>query len=144
MNAGVQLRADSALETRRPPAVLHLDLVNSVLPVFPQPLTIKSGIQVIPRQHLDVLALAGGVPVKIDSAALQALIGTGRPQLVGEVLAPAIEPAAVPPDRLDDRTDAAITPTQLSLDDARLPIVIAKSDRPVVLPVTADRVPQRS
>ena len=36
---------------------------------------------------------------------------SGCPALVGEVLAPAVEPATIPPDSLDDRPDTTITAT---------------------------------
>src|SRR5215216_2428138 len=101
LNGGVQLRTNPALEAWCPAAIVDLDLIQGVLPVLPQPLPIQAGIQVIPGQHLGVVALAGGVPVKIDSAAIQASLGATSPALVREVLAPAVESAAIPPNCFD-------------------------------------------
>src|SRR5215217_3801312 len=92
LNCGVQLRADPAVEAGRPSAVIDFDLIQSVLPVLPEPLPIKAGIQVIPRQHLGVVALSRGVPVEIHPGSLKAALRAVSPALVREVLAPAIEP----------------------------------------------------
>src|SRR5215207_427793 len=142
LNGGVQLRTNPALEAWRPAAVVDLDLIQGVLPVLPQPLPIQAGIQMLPGQHLGVVALARGVPVKIDSGAIQASLGATSPTLVREVLAPAVESAAIPPNCFDDRAHTAIAATQQSFDDARLPIVITEADRPAILPITTNRIPQ--
>ena len=44
------------------------------------------------------------------------------------MLAPAVEPAAVAPDLLDDPSDAAVAARQESLDDAGLAVVITEAD----------------
>ena len=64
------------------------------------------------------------------------------PAVVGEVLAPAVEPAAVAPDLLDDRADPAVAAREQSLDDAGLAVVVAEADRPAVPLVGADDVAQ--
>ena len=101
LDLGVHLRADAAVVARRPAAVLDLDVgvrVDGVLPVLPEPVLVQAGVQVVPGQHLGVLALADGEPVEVDRGAGQRLLGGGGPAVVGEVLAPAVEPAAVAPD----------------------------------------------
>src|SRR5689334_13544521 len=65
----VHLRADTAVEARRPAAVLDLEGavgVERVLPVLPEPVAVETGVEVVPGQHLGVLALADGVPVEVD------------------------------------------------------------------------------
>src|SRR4029079_1763798 len=101
-----------------------------ILPVGPQPVLVEAGVEVVPGEHLVVVALPGGVPVEVDidhgpRAALQ-------PPVVGEVLAPAVEPAAVAPDLLDDGADPAVAARQQSLDGAGLAVVVAETDRPAV------------
>src|SRR5690606_20380701 len=64
------------------------------------------------------------------------------PAFVGEVLAPAVEPPAGPPDRLDDRGQPAVPPRQQPLDDPRLAVVVAEPDRGAVAPVGTDGVAQ--
>src|SRR5690606_23887400 len=62
LDLGVHLRAHAAVEARRPPAVLDLTLLERVQPVLPQPLLVQAGVDVVPRQHLVLAALPGGVP----------------------------------------------------------------------------------
>src|SRR3712207_9321102 len=78
-----------------PPAVGDLLLGQRVLPVVPEPLLVQPGVQVVPGQDLVLAALAGGVPVEVDAEGRQLPRGRLRPALVGEVLAPAVEPAAL-------------------------------------------------
>src|SRR5690606_40527591 len=86
---------------RSPAAVFDLGARDGVLPVLPEPLAVEPGVEVVPRQDLVLLALARGVPVDVDAAPL----GGGHPPLEGEVLAPAVETAAVLPDGPDDRSE---------------------------------------
>ena len=72
----------------------------------------------------------------------QRLLGGAHPAVVGEVLAPAVEAAAVAPDLLDDRADAAVAAREQALDDAGLAVVVAEADRAAVLLVGADLVAQ--
>src|SRR3954465_3802773 len=88
---GAQLRADAAVEARDPAAVVELLLVDGLLPVGPEPLLVQAAVEVVPGQDLVLLALAGGVPVDVDALLLRGL----HPAVVGEVLAPAVEDAAV-------------------------------------------------
>ena len=64
------------------------------------------------------------------------------PAVVGEVLAPAVEPAAVAPDLLDHRADPAVAAGEQSLDDAGLAVVVAEADRAAVLLVGAHDIAQ--
>src|SRR3954452_10418278 len=98
LDLGVHLRADAAVVAGRPPAVLDLDLGGlghgaRVLPVGPEPVLVEAGVEVVPRQHLVVAALAQGVPLEVHPGAGQAGLGRGEPAVVGEVLAPAVEAA---------------------------------------------------
>src|ERR671920_849267 len=110
LDVGVHLGAHAAVVARGPAAVVDLGGVGveGVLPVGPQPVLVETGVEVVPRQHLVVVALAHGVPVEVDAGAGQRLLAGGDPAVVGEVLAPAVEPAAVAPDRLDDLADPAV------------------------------------
>ena len=69
-------------------------------------------------------------------------VAGGDPAVVGEVLAPAVEPAAVAPHRLDDPADPAVAAGQQSFDDARAAVVVAEADRPAVPLVGAHVVAQ--
>src|SRR3954469_9021792 len=110
LDLGVHLRADAAVVAGGPPAVLDLGGlgVEGVLPVGPQPVLVEAGVEVVPGQHLVVLALAGGEPGEVEPRARERALGALGPAVVGEVLAPAVEAAAVTPDLLDDRADAAV------------------------------------
>src|SRR6478609_3454222 len=142
LDVGVHLRADAAVEARGPAAVLDLDLLQRVLPVLPEPVLVEAAVQVVPGQHLLVGALAGGVPVDVDAGAGQALLGGGDPALVREVLAPAVEAAAVLVDGPDDGADPAVAAGEQALDDAGLAVVVAEADVLAELAVAADRVAQ--
>ena len=69
----------------------------------------------------------------------QGLLGARHPAVVGEVLAPAVEAAAVLVDGADDRADPAVAAREQALDDAGLAVVVAEADRAAVLLVAADR-----
>src|SRR5437016_2004096 len=136
LDLGAHLRADAAVEARGPAAVLDLDRavgLQRVLPVLPEPVAVQARVQVVPGQHLGVLAFAGGVPVEVDRLVRQRLLGRRDPAVVGEVLAPPVEAAAVAPDLLDDPADPAVAAGQQALDDARLAVVVAEADRLRVL-----------
>src|SRR6478672_6118116 len=145
LDLGVHLRADAAVVAGRPAAVLDLDVggrVDRVLPVGPEPVLVQAGVEVVPRQDLVVLPLAGGEPGQVDAGAVEGARRGLGPAVVGEVLAPAVEAAAVAPDLLDDRADPAVTTREQSLDGAGLAVVVAEADRAAVLLVVPDRVAQ--
>ena len=75
--------------------------VERVLPVLPEPVPVQPGVEVVPGQHLVVARARGWCTRPVDAVAGQRLGGAPRPALVGEVLAPAVEPAAVLPSRPD-------------------------------------------
>src|SRR5581483_7120689 len=110
-------RADAAVVAGRPPAVVDLDPADRVLPVGPHPVLVEPGVEVVPRQHLGEVALAGGVPVEAHRCAGEDLGRAPLPALEGEVLAPAVEAAAVLPHPADDRADATVAARQQSFDD---------------------------
>src|SRR5690606_29051732 len=95
LDAGVHLRAHPAVEARGPAAVVDLGLVEGVLPVLPEPVLVEPGVEVVPGEDLLVGALAGGVPVNVDAELGEGLVRARHPAVVGEVLAPAVEAAAV-------------------------------------------------
>src|SRR3954447_2571437 len=86
LDLGVHRRADAAVEARGPAAVVLLELGRRVLPVLPQPVLVEAGVEVIPREDLQLVALADGVPVEIDAEARQLGRGGLDPAPVGEVL----------------------------------------------------------
>ena len=139
LDLGAHLRADAAVEARDPAAVVEVLLGERVLPVRPEPLLVQPAVEVVPGQDLVLLALARRVPVDVDADGLRA----GHPAVVGEVLAPAVEPAAVAPDRLDHLTDPAVPAAQQSFDDAGLAVVVPVADRLGGALVRADRVAQQ-
>src|SRR6266568_4147973 len=53
------LRADAAVEAGGPAAVVDIGLAQRVLPVLPEPVPVQARVQVVPGQHLDLVALAG-------------------------------------------------------------------------------------
>ena len=138
LDCGAHLWADAAVEARRPSAVVHLDLSQSVLPVLPEPVAVQPSVEVIPGQDFGVLALAGRVPVEVDDVAGQCRRRRGDPAVVGEVLAPPVEAAAVLPGRADDPANSAIAAGEQSFDLAGLAVVVAEPDRPGVPAVAAD------
>src|SRR5690606_37310576 len=138
LDLGAHGGADAAVVARSPAAVFDLGARDGVLPVLPEPLAVEPGVEVVPRQDLVLLALARGVPVDVDAAPL----GGGHPPLEGEVLAPAVETAAVLPDGADDGADPAVAARQQALPDGRLAVVVAVADGPAVLLVAAPPVAQ--
>src|SRR5690606_29829571 len=140
LDGRVHLRADAAVEAGAPAAVLDLGLVEGVLPVLPEPVLVEAGVEVVPGEHLLIGALAGGVPVDVHAVGGERLLRALHPAVVGEVLAPAVEAAAVLVDRADDGTDAAVAPGEQALDDAGLAVVVAEADGAAVLLVAADLV----
>src|ERR1700712_4448795 len=115
---------------------------QGVLPVLPEPVLVETGVQVVPGQHLGVRPLPGGEPFEVDTGAGEPCLGRGDPAVVGEVLAPAVEPRAVAPDLLDDATHATVAAGQESFDDARLAVVVAEADGAAVLAVRAHLLAQ--
>src|SRR4029079_1255033 len=103
---------------------------------------VEAGVEVVPGQDLVVVALAGGVPVEVDAGAGQGALAGREPAGIGEVLAPAVEAAAVAPDVLDDPAQAAVAAGQQSLDRARLAVVVAETDGAAVPLVRPDDVTQ--
>src|SRR5690242_8706390 len=99
LDLGVHARAHAAVEARRPAAVVLLVLGQRVPPVLPEPLLVQPGVEVVPGQHLQLVALPGGVPVEVDADVRAGL----HPALVREVLRPAVEPSAQLPDPVDHR-----------------------------------------
>src|SRR5450759_860041 len=137
LDLGAHLRADATVVARSPAAVLDLHTAQGVLPVLPQPVLVQARVEVVPGQHLALLALTGGVPGNIDRFVGKSALRTPHPALITEVLAPAVEPGAVTPCGLDDLADAAVTAGQKSFDDAGFAIVIAEPDgrgKPLVGP----------
>src|SRR5215217_5436053 len=127
LDLGAHGRADAAVVAGGPPAVGDLLLRERLLPVVPEPLLVQAGVQVVPREDLVLGALAGGEPVEVDAEGCQLVGGRRRPALVGEVLAPAVEPAALAPDPLDDPADPAVAAGQQSFDHARLAVMVAET-----------------
>src|SRR3954466_2141755 len=101
LDLGSHGRADAAVVAGRPPAVVDLDLTDGVLPVLPHPVLVETGVEVIPRQHLGELALTRGEPIDAEGGVSERLGRAPLPALEREMLAPAIEPAAVLPDLAD-------------------------------------------
>ena len=64
---GAQRRADAAVEAGCPTAIVLLEFGQRVLPVVPEPLLVQAGVEVIPRQRLIGVPLAGRVPRQIDA-----------------------------------------------------------------------------
>src|SRR5690606_1724688 len=106
------------------------------------PVLVETGVEMVPGHDLVIGALAGGVPVEVDAGAGQCLRGCGLPALVGEVLAPAVEPGTVTPDLLEDPADATVASGEQSFDGAGLAVVVAETDRAAVLLVVAHDVAQ--
>src|SRR4051794_1682008 len=135
LDLGVHLRTDAAVVAGGPAAVLDLRArvrVDGLLPVVPQPVLVEARVQVVPRQHLRVLALPDGVPVEVHRCAGQGLLGGRGPAVVGEVLGPAVEAATLAPYLLDDPADATVTAGEQPLDDPGTAVVVAEPDGPPV------------
>ena len=73
-------------------------------------------------------ALAGGEPVEVDALEQLGSAAASDPPLVGEVLAPAVEPLPVAPDPLDDPADPPVAPAEQAFDQAGLAVVVAQAD----------------
>src|SRR5690606_32236928 len=82
------------------------------------------------------------VAAHVDAVRGEHLGGRALPPLEAEVLAPAVEPPAVAPDRLDDLGDATIAARQQSLHDAGATVVVPEADRPAVALVGLHRLAQ--
>ena len=89
----------------QPPRTLGSD---GILPVLPQPVAVKTRVQVIPGEHLAVITFARSIPCKIHRLPGQGRLGTPLPALEREVLAPSVEPPAVPPRRQDHAAHPAV------------------------------------
>src|SRR5215204_3088240 len=76
LNRGVQLGTHPAIEARGPAAVVDLDLLKGVLPVVPEPVAVETRVQMIPGQHLVIVALSGRVPVEINAGAGERIFRT--------------------------------------------------------------------
>src|SRR3954453_9245753 len=116
LDLGVHRRADAAVEARGPAAVVLLDPGYRVLPVLPEPVLVQARVQVVPGQHLELLALAGGEPVQVHAERGQRLGARLDPARVREVLAPAVETLALVPGSPDHRTDPPVTAREQALD----------------------------
>src|SRR5690606_25988267 len=103
----------------------------------------EARIEEVPRQALVDVALTRREPVEVDTGAVEGDRGLLGPPVVAEVLAPAVEPAAVAPHALDHLAHAAVTARQQSFDDARLAVVVAEADRASVPLVGLDRFAQQ-
>src|SRR5689334_2677943 len=112
----VHARAHAAVEARRPPAVVLLELGERVLPVLPEPLLVQPGVEMVPGQNLVLVALACGEPGHVDAVPREHLGRGLRPPLEREVLGPAVEPAALLPDPSDDLADAPVAAAEQALD----------------------------
>ena len=132
---------------RRPAAVLHLGgpgRVHRVLPVLPEPVAVQPGVQVIPRQHLAVLPLAGGVPVQVHRGWPASASAAARCQRSKEKC------SLQPSNRAPSAHAALITAAtrrsparQQALDDRRLAVVVPVADRLAVAGVGAQRAAER-
>ena len=140
LDLGAHGRADAAVEAGDPAAVVELGLLERLLPVRPEPLLVQPRVEVVPGQDLVLAALAGRVPVEVDAERRELAGGHRRPALVGEVLAPAVEAAAVAPDGLEHPADPAVAAGQQALDLPGLAVVVPVADRLADLAVRADRV----
>jgi hypothetical protein len=143
LDLGAHLGADPAVETAAPPAVGDLVLGKGVLPVVPQPVAVQPRVDVVPGQDLDPVPLPCREPVHGQRRALEDRLGGPHPTLEGEVLTPPVEPAALPPHRLDDCPNATVAAREQALDDSRLAVVVAEADGGGIPAVGADRVAQR-
>src|SRR5438105_752322 len=128
LDVGPHRRADPAVETRCPAAVVLLVAGQRVLPVVPEPLLVQAGVEVIPRQHFVGIALTGGEEGDVDSLTCERTLRGIDPTFVAEMLAPAVEAPAVTPNLLDHRADPSITAREQSFDQGRLAVVIAHPD----------------
>src|SRR5947208_11376706 len=140
-------RASPAFITRGPAAIFHLARAlgrDGVLPVLPQPVAVKPRVQVIPRKHLAVITFARSVPCKIHRLPGQCLLGGPLPALEREVLAPPVEPRAVPPPRQDHAADPAVAAGPQALEDPVLAAVVPVADRLAVTAVRSQRAAERA
>src|SRR6476469_8341545 len=142
LDVGAHGRADAAVEARGPAAVVEFLFGQGVLPVVPQPLLVQARVAVVPREDLVLGAFAGGEPGQAHAERLQLGGRRGRPALVREVLAPAVEAAALAPDALDDPADPAVTAGQEAFDQARFAVVVTHADVAAQAAVGVHRVPQ--
>src|SRR6266545_3823268 len=117
--------------------------VDGVLPVLPEPFAVKTRIEVIPGQDLGVASLPGGVPGEINRLVRERFRGAALPALVPEVLAPAIETAAVLPYRPDHLGHAPVTTGEQALNDRGLTLVVAVTDAAAIARVAAQRAAER-
>ena len=93
--------------------------------IFPdQKLLADAEVQMIPRHHLVVVAVAVGVESRVQSALGHRIV----PALRVEVLVPAVQLAALLPGREDNRTHSAVTLGQNRLDKADVGVVVADAD----------------
>src|SRR3712207_7086358 len=143
LDLGAHGRADAAVVAGGPPAVGDLLLAERLLPVVPEPLLVEPRVQVVPGQDLVLGALAGGEPVEVDAERRQLPGGGRRPPVVGEVLAPAVEPAALAPHPLDHPADPAVAAGEQALHDAGLAVVVAQADRAADAAVGVDGLPEQ-
>src|SRR6202046_3407314 len=100
LDLGPHGRAHPAFITRSPAAIFHLRRGlgrDRVLPVLPEPVTVEACVQVVPGEHLTVITLARSVPCQVHRLPDQGSLRRAQPPLVGEVLAPPVEPPAIPP-----------------------------------------------
>src|SRR3954447_3012838 len=114
LDLGSHGRADAAVVAGRPPAVVDLDFTDRVLPVLPHPVLVEAGVEVVPRQHFGELAFARREPVERHGSSGEGFSRAALPTLVGEVLAPPVEPSAVRPHSTDDGADATVAARQQS------------------------------
>src|SRR5690606_21419427 len=142
LDLGIHAGADAAVVARGPAAVVDLDLVEGVLPVLPEPVAVEAGVEVVPGEHLGVVALADGVPLRAHRCVRELGLAGGDPAVVGEVLAPTVEATALGPHPPDHRADAPVAAGEQALDRGRLAVVVPEADRLGVLPVRADVVAQ--
>src|SRR5579863_5250 len=145
LDLGTHSGADPAFITRSPAAIFHLGRAlrgDGVLPVLPEPVAVKARIQVIPGEHLTVITFARSVPCEVHGLVGQRRRGAAVPPLEREMLAPPVEPRAVPPRGLDDLAYPAVTPGQQAFDDAGLAVVVPEADGLGVAAVGAQRAAQ--
>src|SRR4051812_18800652 len=128
LDLGAHRRADAAVVAGRPAAVFDFLRLERVLPVVPEPVLVQPGVQVVPGEHLRLEPLAHGVPVERHGRVAEDRLAGRDPAVEGEVLAPAVEAAAVLPHLADHRADPAVAAGEESFDDRRAAVVVADAD----------------
>ncbi len=118
--------AGPAVVARGPPAVLEAVLGQGLLEVLPQEVPVQPGRDVVPGQHLVLVAVAVHVVVEDQARPLERLL----PQTEVEVLGPLLEGPPGPPHLLHDRPHAPVAPADDALGRRGLGVVPAQREAP--------------